>query len=250
MQNKSIMPKGDFLSIITEKFYKTNILSGISTLSKCIMDLYTLSRIFKDFNMKNKSLNENLSTEHQIPTTESEISSTPSTPQRHPPTPKNVIVYAGLKHIENYLAYLGNYENFEIVEMIDQYNDCVNNVNNVNNLNIDDILKYTQSMTQIIKFLQIITETLDNPIFVNTYYIKGFQELNNLIYDNFGKIDIQNPPKFLEEFLNQDNIKTLIINYIKSLDINMRNKLNQLICNNKNTNCLDIRTLRQPLFTS
>jgi hypothetical protein len=200
MQNK-IIPKGDFLSIMTKKFYKTNILSGIST----------LSRIFKDFNMKNKSLNENLSTEHQIPTTESEISSTPSTPQRHPPTPKNVIVYAGLKHIENYLAYLGNYENFEIVEMIDQYNDCVNNVNN---LNIDDILKYTQSMTQIINFLQIITETLDNPIFVNTYYIKGFQELNNLIYGNFGKIDIQNPPKFLEEFLNQDNIKILIINII------------------------------------
>jgi hypothetical protein len=244
MKNKSIMPMDDFLSIMTKKFYKTNILSGISTLSKCIMDLYTLSRIFKDFNMKNKSL----STEPQIPTTESEISTTPSisiTPST-PPTPKNVIVYAGSKHIENYLAYLVNYENFEIVEMIDQYKDCVNNVNN---LNIDDILKYTQSMTQIIKFLQIITETLDNPIFVNTYYIKGFQELNNLIYDNFGKIDIENPPKFLDDFLNQDNIKTLIINYIKSLDINMRNKLIQLICNNKNTNCLDIRTLRQPLFT-
>jgi hypothetical protein len=95
-----ILKDTDDLDLIKDSFISEK-LSGIFILNVNVMDMYTLSRIFKDFDL-DKNIVDRI----------------------NPQSPKNIIVYAGQAHIDNYLVYLRDYEKFDVVEIIEQQQKC------------------------------------------------------------------------------------------------------------------------------
>jgi len=69
-----------------------------------IMDIYTIARIYKKFSNKDKLDRNTLK----------------------PIIPKNIIIYAGSAHIDNYVYFFKNYDGFEIIEEVHDISNCLN----------------------------------------------------------------------------------------------------------------------------
>ena len=220
------------LQIIRESFISQK-LNGIFIINANIMDLYTLSRIFKNFD------NNNIQTQ-----------------RINPITPKNIIVYAGYMHVQNYIHYLRDYEQFDIVEQIDQNQNCIEKKN----------VRSLLNQLQIRNTLMILTARDSN-------ILKNISGLYNSIYTRFGPVNILNI--FFKEideqydfgltkrnkhsnnilyheidtFLNSDKVFDMVCDYVLSND-EMKKHLIHIACSaSNNVHCLDVRSLRQPLFT-
>ena len=206
-----ILKDTDDLDLIKDSFISEK-LSGIFILNANVMDMYTLSRIFKDFDLDKNIVN-----------------------RINPQSPKNIIVYAGQAHINNYLVYLRDYEKFDVVEIIEQHQKCYDTYK------IFDILQ-TNFLT-IIKTLKKIGLDVINEIGLKQDFESFFGGIDiSLIDDDNLNIEITN-------FLGQ--YSDYIYSYVDNLNDGIKKYLIDNFCIPLDeTNCLDIRTLIQPLFSS
>ena len=206
-----ILKDTDDLDLIKDSFISEK-LSGIFILNANVMDMYTLSRIFKDFDLDKNIVN-----------------------RINPQSPKNIIVYAGQAHIDNYLVYLRDYEKFDVVEIIEQQQKCYDTYK------ILDILK--SGLLNNIKVLKTIGIDVIKDIGIQRDFESFFGGIDiSLIDDDDLNIEIY---KFLKQYFE------FIYSYVDSLNDDIKKYLIENFCILlDNTNCLDIRTLRQPLFTS
>jgi hypothetical protein len=206
-----ILKDTDDLDLIKDSFISEK-LSGIFILNANVMDMYTLSRIFKDFDLDKNIVN-----------------------RINPQSPKNIIVYAGQAHIDNYLVYLRDYEKFDVVEIIEQQQKCYDTYK------IFDILK--SGLLNNIKVLKKIGIDVIKDIGIQRDFESFFGGIDiSLIDDDDLNIEIY---KFLKQYFE------FIYSYVDSLNDDIKKYLIENFCILlDNTNCLDIRTLRQPLFTS
>jgi len=206
-----ILKDTDDLDLIKDSFISEK-LSGIFILNANVMDMYTLSRIFKDFDLDKNIVN-----------------------RINPQSPKNIIVYAGQAHIDNYLVYLRDYEKFDVVEIIEQQQKCYDTYK------IFDILQ-TNFLT-IIKTLKKIGLDVIKDIGIQRDFERSFGVVDILLIDNDDlNIEIRN---FLTQYSDY------IYSYVDNLNDGIKKYLIDNFCILLDeTNCLDIRTLRQPLFSS
>ena len=206
-----ILKDTDDLDLIKDSFISEK-LSGIFILNANVMDMYTLSRIFKDFDLDKNIVN-----------------------RINPQSPKNIIVYAGQAHIDNYLVYLRDYEKFDVVEIIEQQQKCYDTYK------IFDILQ-TNFLT-IIKTLKKIGLDVIKDIGIQRDFERSFGVVDILLIDNDDlNIEIRN---FLTQYSDY------IYSYVDNLNDGIKKYLIDNFCILLDeTNCLDIRTLKQPLFSS
>jgi hypothetical protein len=206
-----ILKDTDDLDLIKDSFISEK-LSGIFYLNANVMDMYTLSRIFKDFDLDKNIVN-----------------------RINPQSPKNIIVYAGQAHIDNYLVYLRDYEKFDVVEIIEQQQKCYDTYK------ILDILK--SDLLNNIKVLKKLGIDVINEIGLKQDFESFFGGIDiSLIDDDDLNIEIYT---FLKQYFE------FIYSYVDSLNDNIKKYLIDNFCISLDeTSCLDIRTLRQPLFGS
>jgi hypothetical protein len=184
-----ILKDTDDLDLIKDSFISEK-LSGIFILNVNVMDMYTLSRIFKDFDLDKNIV-------YRI----------------NPQSPKNIIVYAGQAHIDNYLVYLRDYEKFDVVEIIEQQQKCYDTYK------ILDILK--SDLLNNIKILKKLGIDVINEIGLKQDFESFFGGIDiSLIDDDDLNIEIY---KFLEQYFE------FIYSYIDSLNDDIKKYLIEIV---------------------
>jgi len=173
------------------------------------MDIYTLSRIFKNFDINKEN-------------------------RKNPRNPKNIIVYAGKAHTDDYLVYLRDYEHFKVVEVFDQKLECSNR------LSIKDIYTKYQPII-LVKFLKRMGIDVIKNLNID---LSVFGPIDTLLVDIDDDLLID-----INDYLK--NYRDLIISYVESLNDDIKQYLISNYCATlDDTSCLNISTLRQPLFTN